>query len=407
MSTRAPAAVSRAELASEMEAVLRRHVLHCWFPRCVDARGGFQQNYGRDWQALPDQKRTLVFQARMLWVTATTARLRGDLQAEYSAYAEHGFRNLIDNFVDSEHGGLFIDTDDRDFKHSYAMSFGVFACAAYYRLTGEPDVLEILQRLFHWWARNASDRQNGGCFDLMQLDGTPIVSEQVVAPVVRVPATQRTSNTHLHAMEALTELYLAWPDPEVAECLRACLGSLEQTIAEQGGKLFASYSRSWQPINRDISFGHDIEAYMLCTQARHALGKSLPSPAETLASSALRRGLDSRIGGLFAGRRVNRPFVDKRKLGWPQAEALHGFLLRSNQSTADARAYWNACVSVWKFITRSVVDPIHTGTFAHLDRRGNTLDDRKGHQWKACYHFARALLCATDLLSKPVSANQP
>jgi len=394
------ATLNYASLADQVEGVLRRHVLDCWFPRCIDPSGGFQQNFSRDWKATPDPKRTLVFQARMLWVVATTARLRPELKDQFSAYADHGFQNLTQNFLDSRNGGLFIDTEDREHKHSYSMAFGIFATAAYCRLTGENYPLEIVKDLFAWWVRSAWDERHRGFHDLVNSDGTPISSANVIAPVIRLPANQQTSNTHIHVLEALTELYKVWPDSTVKDCLTECLFALEDVVVRHNNRMFASYSRSWQPVGKAESYGHNIEAYALAVEARRTLNMDADTPLKALATSVIRQGVDGRYDGLYNQRLPRRMFRDKSKLGWAQAEALHGFLVLHRRASDESSAYLKAFLSVWRFINGFVIDPVHNGLFARFDRRGNVQDFRKGHEWKACYHYARGLLSVKKILEE-------
>jgi len=104
----------------------------------------------------------------------------------------------------------------------------------------------------------------------------------------------------------------------------------------------------------------------------------------------LRSHVDLLIEGI--GRR------DKRKMGWVQAEALLGLLTLHQRTGGERSRYLDAFVNVWAFVSNNLIDEARKGIFAVADREGNVLDNRKGHRWKACYHYARALLRVSDML---------
>ena len=95
-------------LADEMDAYLVRHVLAPRFPACVDREhGGFHANFATDWTKQPDQRRFIVYQARNTWNAATVALARKALREEYLGYTRHGVAFLRDRMWDREHGGFF------------------------------------------------------------------------------------------------------------------------------------------------------------------------------------------------------------------------------------------------------------------------------------------------------------
>ena len=134
--------------AAAMEAYLWRHVLEPRFPRCLDReRGGFHATYARDWSALPDHDRFIVYQARVTWTAAEVAHAFKERRPEYEAYVRHGVRYLADVMWDKRHGGFFtsIGLDgtpvEPAVKWAYGNAFGVYALAAVYRATGDPEAL--------------------------------------------------------------------------------------------------------------------------------------------------------------------------------------------------------------------------------------------------------------------------
>ena len=91
------------------------------------------------------------------------------------------------------------------------------------------------------------------------------------------PPGTKTFNTHLHVLEALTELYRIWPDPQVRRRLDELLVINTLTIRlPQHGCNVDGFTPDWKPIetprNLRASYGHDVEGAWLCIDAARALG---------------------------------------------------------------------------------------------------------------------------------------
>ncbi|HEY5908868.1 MAG TPA: AGE family epimerase/isomerase, partial [Vicinamibacteria bacterium] len=163
--------------ASAMEAYLWRHVLEPRFPRCVDRqRGGFHAAYTRDWSAQADRDRFVVYQARVTWTAAEVARAFPDRRPEYEAYVRHGVRYLADVMWDKQHGGFFtsVELDGRPVepavKWAYGNAFGVYALASVYRATGDPEALALARNGFEWMEKHL--RTGEAYLGGVQRDGT-------------------------------------------------------------------------------------------------------------------------------------------------------------------------------------------------------------------------------------------
>ena len=151
----------------------------------------------------------------------------------------------------------------------------------------------------------------------------------------------------------------------------------------------------WTPVERIVSYGHDIETSWLVLDAAEALGDATlraraRQMALRLAASVLDEGYDVEQGGLFSGIDANNA-LDTDKEWWPQAEAIVGFVNAYSESGNEA--YLDAANATWSFIRQFVRDLDGGEWHRRVSRDGRT---RFGYEkvgpWKCPYHNARACL---------------
>lgn len=386
--------------ADVLDRHLEENVLARWFPRCVDHEGGgFRQSYRRDWTEGSPEPKSLVFQARMTWVAATVARLRPDLDLPFQGYALHGLRFLRQALWDRECGGLFWSEDRPDQKHAYGISFGLLAAAAVHRSTGDSEALSLAMDIFSWLDTHAHDRAGRGYREALDREGTPWPSsrEPGTCDLIGTPLGQRSSNTHLHLLEAFTECYRAWPDPLVRDRLKELLDMVRRILERNPGSLPRTFSEDWVPIDTTASYGHDLEVAYWLVEAANAAGEQEEAgswtAARLLSEHALRYGFDHAHGGFFLEGPVGRPAEIREKVWWVQVEALCTLALLHFRFSAETSEYHRRFQETWSFVDRHMIDRRFGGWFGTVSENGRKrLDPRKGHAWKAAYHTVRALL---------------
>lgn len=377
---------------------MRNDVLAMRFPRCVDADGGFHQEFDRRWQPLPDSPRSVVYQARMTWVAATVARRRPDLRHQYTVWADHGMRHLQDAFRDGDRGGIRF-RPDRDERHSYGVAFAIFAAAARARLDDDASARRVALELFRWW-EPAYDRDRGVYAGPLSADASPRRHGDRRRDAIGVPDGQDATNTQVHVVEALTELLRATDDDAVRSRLSETVVALERTVSAHRGRLFTTFDADGRPIDRDVSYGHDLQAVFLGLDARAALGWPSTTPLEALVEPAVRRGVDRRTGAVLEGRRHGRPGVRSHRLEWVQMEAVNAFAVLAALRGAERDRYLRLLSHTWHYVERALTDHEVGGLVVGRDRRGRVIDPRKSHRWFACYHSVRAMLNASDRLAE-------
>ena len=210
-------------------------------------------------------------------------------------------------------------------------------------------------------------------------------------------------NTHLHVLEAYTNLYRVWQVPGLENRLRELITLFERHILDPRTHHFHHFfDEAWNVRSDTYTFGHDIEGSWLLCEAAEVLGDvalvdRLRVLAVRIADRALAEGLDA-DGALCYGRAGR--VIDSGKECWPQAEAMVGFI-NAWQLSGEARYLKSAC-GVWDYIQQHLVDRVRGEWFWRIDENGRPDPALpKVSEWKGPYHGARACLEISRRLQQP------
>lgn len=384
----------RAEILRE----LTDNILPFWQGRMRDPNGGF---YGAaDCDGIVDKRapRASVVNARILWTFATATRVLG---ASYRATADWAFDYLRTHFIDGEHGGVFwlLDAEGRplsDRKQIYAQAFAIYAFSEYARATGNRDSLKLAIDLFRLIEKHAADRERGGYVEALDRAWQPLDDMRLSDKDLNSP---KSMNTHLHIMEAYTNLLRVWRDPAlVARQAELITVTLDHIVDSKTGHFKLFFDMEWRSINDHVSYGHDIEGSWLLVEAAEVLGNDALTArgrdaAIHMAQRTLTEGRD-RDGSLHYEAYGDGRLIDANKHWWPQAEALVGFQ-NAWEMTGNV-AFKQAAGDVWTFIRDKLADREHGEWHAKLTPDGRPYtatedaDACLAGPWKCPYHNGRA-----------------
>lgn len=378
------------------------HILPFWCGPAVDReRGGWMAWLSNDLKADRTQPKGLIVHARILWAFSAAGRLRPE--AVYREMADRAFNYLTTRFGDAQHGGAFWRLDDQgrvleDIKKTYGQAFCIYALAEYHQAFGSQQVLEKAKEFFELIEAHAHDPARSGYFEVCSRDWSAVLN----APLSEKDLNEKKSmNSHLHVLEAYTNLYRVWQEPRVERRLRELISIFEQRILDRGTfHLHHFFDEHWRVRSDTYTFGHDIEAsWLLCEAAEvledETLLQSIQRPALKMAEAVLAEGIDESGALCYEGRAGK--IIDRRKECWPQAEAVVGFL-NAFQLSGEPK-YLEAAARVWKFIEKNLVDRIHGEWFWRINEDGKpdaTLP--KVSEWKGPYHGSRMCLEALHRL---------
>ncbi|MEM6803213.1 MAG: AGE family epimerase/isomerase [Bacteroidota bacterium] len=369
-------------------------ILNWWGTYMPDINGnGFIGKIDNEHKVFPDSDRGVILNTRILWTFAAAARQVP--KPVYKELADRAFHYLNKYFIDPEQGGVFwmLDASGKciqDKKQVYAQAFAIYAYTEYYLLCKEPLALDRSLELFRLIEKHSKDRKMGGYFEAFDRAWKPLEDLRLSEKDAN---EAKTMNTHLHVLEAYTNLYRIYKGQELAQALTdLILCFLEKFIDPKTGHLHLFFDENWKLKSHEISFGHDIECSWLLYEAAEVLNdkvilREVEQMVLKMAESSLHFGLDH-DGSVFNEK--SRDHIDKEKHWWPQAEAVIGFWnawqLSSNKS------YQIAAKNTWTYIKNHLKDPVHGEWFWGRDEQGEILKEDKAGPWKAPYHNGRMCL---------------
>ena len=365
--------------------VLEHTILHFWQTRMVDnERGGFYGRIDGHNTLHPDAPKGAVLNARILWTFAAAARVLNN--TAYRILAARAYDYLMQRFFDREHGGVYwslhadgtpLDTK----KQTYAIAFTIYGLAEYVRLTNNQEALDAAIRLFNDLEAHAFDAVNVGYIEALTRDWQPIADMRLSESDEN---GSRTMNTHLHVLEAYTNLYRVYKDPRVARQLRVLIDIFVNRLYNpSNGHLDLFFDDQWQGRRDKTSPGHEIEAAWLLHEALEVLGDPILLQETLPVCQQLAQAAEN---GIL-----------KESQWWCYAEAVVGYIdqWKLNQKALPVEAAINLemAEAAWEFIQSHLIDREHGEWYWAIlpDGTPDTSNDKAGF-WKCPYHNSRMCL---------------
>jgi len=420
-------------LADLLEESLFTYILEPWYPLVIDTlNGGYHSNFARDWSREEDSgNRALVQQARHVWATSLIYEYYPE-QKEYMDYAANGFRFLRDAMWDNEFGGFHAYCTQEgapaensiNEKKVYGQAFAVYGLSQYYRMSQDPEALQLLKKAFLWLEEHVHDKEFGGYFESLRRDGTPVrEADPGGGPNSFLTAGIKDYNSSIHVMEALTELYHIWPDSLVRERLEEMFFLIRDTFTHPDGYLQLFFYPDWTLVVGEspdegaeeenwflnhFTYGHDVETAFLLLETAHVLGwgedEKTHHIAKQLVDHSLASGWDSIAGGFFdagvSGEDGIR-IVNNHKSWWGLVEGMNALLLMHTLYPEDPQDYYALFLLSWEHIDTYLIDKTYGGWYNHAtDTHPENVDRMKSHIWKTTYHNARGMVNCIHMLRK-------
>jgi mannobiose 2-epimerase len=344
--------------------------------------------------------RGLVSQARLLWVFSHAHILGYSTQHDYLKAAAHGYSYLIETLLDRQYGGCYWKSDVNrgviePHKILYGHAMAIYGLVEYHRASGLSEPLEYAGSLYETAQQKFHDNVHGGWIEHCERDFTPLTCTGERLPGMPDVIGFKSGDSHLHWMEALTELYAAAKDASVRDSLVEVIELLCTKFYPPGVSESCEYLLpDWRAVNKDelsgVSHGHMIEFAWLLLHAQEALG--LPRDwdhFERLLRHSLRYGFDHERGGFYFRGKPNETACDTTKFWWVQAEGLSA--LTDAVAYFDRDEYNGPLRKLADWILNYQIRSDDGVWIVSTDAGGRPQNIKKAGEWKAAYHEVRAI----------------
>jgi len=391
-------------LLGAFDTSLRVDLLTPYYPTAHDTGyGGFVEDRSGTWALQQDSDKFIVAQARYLWTAAKASQFYATSNptqaAQYKASAAVGFDFVKRMWRDSANGfALMADRNGSNLRNTgketyivYGNAFGMYAAAAYYAASADANALTLATNAFTYLDTYFYDSQYGGYY-------------------ITASDKRKETNTNVHVLEALIELYNALP---TSHSLRSTVGSrLSQLVtrfhdyamhcpATNDCFAYPVMNQDWTANTSDVSFGHDLELSTLMVQAISALGQDpLASPyiakIKKVVDFTFSHGGYRSDGGFYYTGTYSSGTVsinDSQLQWWPQAEGLGALCVLGKLFPSDT-TYGPLLSKSWGFINTQIIDHTNHGWV----RQANDWTIAKAWEWHCNYHSGRALLNCLNAL---------
>jgi mannobiose 2-epimerase len=384
------------ELKQQLKDELANNILPFWMEKMKDdAHGGFYGQINGKNQLIPEADKGGILNARILWTFS--AAYHEEKNPIYLEMADRAKDYILNNFFDPEFGGTYwtVSFDGKPVnikKQIYSQAFFMYAFSEHYRASGDSASLQTAIELFRIIEKHSFDAKLNGYFEAYSREWKLLEDLRLSE---RDANEKKTMNTHLHILEAYTNLYRVWKDDELARQLRNMILIFSEKIVNRSTRhLDLFFDENWNSKAQIVSYGHDIEASWLIDEAASVLGDPvLLSDIQKICigiAKAACEGLQP-DGSLIYEQDNSRGHTDKDRHWWVQAEAVVGFI--NGFELTGNKEWLDKALKCWKYISENLVDRTGKEWFWSVSDNGiaNRKDDKAGF-WKCPYHNSRMCL---------------
>lgn len=386
--------VSLAGFKTELTAELQQ-ILDYWTQYTVDVEnGGFYGKISNDNQVENTEPKGAVLNARVLWSFAAAHNLN---PAHNLDLANRAYRYILDHFIDKTYGGVYwtVDFQGRPLdtkKQVYAIAFTIYALSEFFLAKGDEEIKNHAIALYHDLVKHSYDQEHGGYLEAFSREWQELGDLRLSDKDAN---EKKTMNTHLHVLEAFTNLYRIWPDEALKIKIQNLLRDFQNHIVDpKTGRMILFFDEYWNPKSETISYGHDIEASWLLLEAAEVIGDhdlvdEIRRLAVTMADACM-EGIDQ-DGGLWYEKEPSKDHIVKEKHWWVQAEAMVGFF--NAWQISVEQQFLKTSYQSWNFVKQAILDKKNGEWFWGVKEDGSVMENEdKAGLWKCPYHNSRACI---------------
>ncbi len=393
-------------LRSKIENVLTKNILEYWYKHFrFNDEYGFPGIIDKNDNSIFNADKGLILHARILWAMSRAYGMYHDERMKKIATETYNY--IIEHFMDTLYGGFYWELDCRgniknSRKSTYGQAFAVYALSEYGKVFRVENALSLAMKTFNYIEYYARDMNENGYIETFSREWKTM--EDIRLSSCDMNAA-KSNNTHLHIMEAYTNLYSAVKDEFVRDALKNSIEIMINKIWNFETKNFRLFfDEKWNSKSDKISCGHEIEAAWLITRAMNVLSdrefykKNIHVVEEISAHCA--NYLEHNLPFTAMNNEIDvNGEIDRDKIWWVQAEACIGFF-NYYQITLDEN-YLTAVSEIWSFIETHIVDEKNGEWYWYA----KDLSTKKEHpnkidNWKSCYHNIRVCVEMIERIDK-------
>ncbi|MFN8357406.1 MAG: AGE family epimerase/isomerase [Spirosomataceae bacterium] len=379
----------RQEVRQELD-----RILQYWQTYSPDNQnGGFYGRVGLDNQPDPTAAKAIVLNSRICWTFSAAYRLYK--KKEHLALAKRAYDYIYAYFRDPDYGGVYweVKADGSPLvtkKQLYGNAFAIYGLSEYYRASGDKAALDFAISLWKLAEKYAFDPARGGYIEAFERDWSG-TTEYILCRGDR----RKSMNTHLHLIEAFTNLYRVWKDKTLHKQIVGMLETAfeKHIIDPKTYRMHLFLGEDWSVKSEEISYGHDIEASWLLVETAETLeDKPLLERIKKLSINMAKAAAD----GIAPDKGMNYEYnpitkqLNTERSWWVMTEAMVGFL-NAYQLTGKVH-FLEKSTHAWEFTKQYLLDykggEWRTGVTAEHTPIGNSTISA----WKCPYHNARACM---------------
>ncbi len=360
-----------------------------------EASGGYFTGVGRTGQVTSRDKWTRCV-SREVYGFTKAFQVTGDI--EWLDHARLGVDWLLHKALDTAHGGFFqrldetgqtVVSDERDmFDLAYAMT----GLAAFFEVTHDPGVEEVLTSTYDLLDARAWDRDWGGYYKSLTTDMSGVLDDGKDFNALVDPAT-----AFLFTLYAATAQY--GDDASRASAYKERLRQTGFMIASHlidpdgTGWIGENFTREWVYDPEGGQFGdqticgHNLKAVWTLVRLHLITGESVfLQKAESLLDFVVGTCRDKERGGIYdmVDRATSALVYGEQKAWWQQEQ---GMLATQLFSAVSSTSYYDRIsLETRSFYLEWFPDAVYGEVFATVEGDGSLEDPTKGNEWKSAYH---------------------
>jgi mannose/cellobiose epimerase-like protein (N-acyl-D-glucosamine 2-epimerase family) len=401
---------------------LRDNLLPFWTRATWDhEHGGFLTRVDRSGKVIDTSEKLFIKQVRMLWSLAAAHRF-GVADRGYLELARRAFDYVVQTMWDLDQEGFYfsVTRDGKPLnrrKNTDVHGYGMIGMGEYYTASQRKEALEWGNRIFAVLVKKAKDREYGFREDF---DGGhwPVLNSEQMNLGDRQDI--KTIDMHTNILEGLIYLYKASRDPQHLEALRSVFHLIVcKGIHPEYRCGITAFGFEWDPVpdadgRWTTSYGLNAEMAWLLAEAvdlLHYERESYEKAILGLVDHALNYGFDHERGGLAAFGPLSGHVLEAEdlpegrlsKVWWAQAEMSNALLCAFDWT--GQRPYLDAFMKLFDWIWTYQID--HEYGDWYQDVRwdsGKPITLEKGLEWKTAFHAGRALIQASQIIDRILSA---